>query len=693
MSAGSLGNAEVIGGGVVTISGDLSGLRGAEAEARAITNRINSMFAKVQIGNSAGAGGMGGMAMPGYAGHPLGGMARNYGGGWNFGGSFRGNAIPAMGGMNAAAGGGQQIVSSNNQLVNAINQLTQSIRSGSDGGSGGGSGGGGGGRSGSGGGLGLKNLFSARGLSAGLGLSMTGIFAAIEALKVGGEFAVASNIEAHPERLLRSMNEGAQHSAYADSYLRGQAQASASNEGSQTRLQAVESIPLAGTLVKFVDDLNGVSIELKEQAKVIQDNIAAHQRSTAELDKRVIQAATESGDPREAARARASQEIERLTIEARAHPDDPAAQEALRAAQRHYTDIDRPIASAQFGSQAAGVGNYNAQRFNESRAVITSAEADASAKGREDTMSTLAKQHQASLYQFAGQEAARSQKYNEDTSTPLYQTSPAERHRVTEEYRSDRDKAKSERFAEEIRYKASQEAEQYRVAKQAVPMADTQAQAARLRSQRRYFEADQLVIAQQQRQKLDITPNSAEANALGRQYQAQNAEARIKEGFRRQDILTGAEESLTSDKYLMKNMGLSSQAVYNTSDAMRKIRDAEPFARGAIRAAELSKLKRQQYEMNPIQGGDFGIQATAAQVVGDPYDLSGRAADMAEANKRYGKAKHQIEGGGKEGDSNAGAAGQMGSILSSLIPSGWAMVISSYLKTIADNSNNGATAG
>lgn len=128
------------------------------------------------------------------------------------------------------------------------------------------------------GGLSNKNLLSLRGLeNSGLVGTATGAYAIIEALNLSADFAEASTIRNHPERITRQYDRiGSAYNAFGDPAMAGNARAQADIAATQKSLGAVESIPIVGAFVRIYDALGNISASLEADAAALKRAAEIH---------------------------------------------------------------------------------------------------------------------------------------------------------------------------------------------------------------------------------------------------------------------------------------------------------------------------------------------------------------------------------------------------------------------------------
>lgn len=812
-AGGGLANARVIGGAVVEIKGDLSGLRAAESEARAIATRIGSMVAALPAGMSgtavAGPGG-GVAAMPSGTGMGAAGSAQAAAAMNSFVAkqAYVGQATGFVGGGSAAAVPNAAVAAGPNMAAATMNNFvaSQFARAASPGASvagwpsgtaawgspvsaapaattgttyavrqvngwGVGTGqqgfgvssyaaaassrtsgagmaidpewdkyhkiqslskttheaklqdmriarerteeddeeegpagtrtGGKGGGKGSGGrgavDLSRKNLLSARGISAGLGMSMTGVFAALAAVHVATGFADAADTESHPERILRAINEGSAHDANSDKYLKEQAGASASNQGSQMRLQAVEAVPIIGSLVALADAASGASAAMREQGKVIEANIVAHQKALTVIDQQNVRAAELSGDPETVVRTQLRQQEAELVNAANAHPEDRAARDALYVFRQNAADT---IARAHEKSEATlPVLDMRAKEmYDRGAGRAASADSRLAAANVESPDTVRGFDRTAMEMKQRAERGALARTYEEDQAG----ADPWTKYKLQRQYRQDVRKMDQDHAAEQQEFLARGIVEQRTIAND-TRLAVASGQSATLRMGKEYYAADKRDRDAAFANSISAVADPNQRAIMGSAHEAQEKQLRAVESERRRDTLGGYELSTTIDRYAIQNKTQEAKATQDVYRIQQDIAKAQPYAKAAAYRAGIAAIERSSYELNPLQGGDFAVDASPQQIVNDPYDLSGRARDtqrgqaLLKDTERKAKAGQAAWGNplfdpvkgmmGKDGkwSNNAVGNGDGTTPVADAAPAGWHADVLTKLDNIANS--------
>lgn len=188
------------------------------------------------------------------------------------------------------------------------------------------------------------NLLSTYGLGNQFG-SVTGAFGAFAAMRVASSAFDAANIGAHPERVTRQFQTFDQaFDIRNDATIGAQSSAIANIQAGSAFIKGLESIPVAGALVKLADTAFGLSRSLEDQEAASRRAIEGHIKVLAATDAYRVEQAQFSGNIAAAATEASRQRLAPFERFAADHPQDiDAYAYVLRARTFEAQKVQREI--------------------------------------------------------------------------------------------------------------------------------------------------------------------------------------------------------------------------------------------------------------------------------------------------------------------------------------------------------------
>lgn len=667
----ALSGSTVVGGAVVMIGGDLTDLIAAEQQAKAITVRIGQMKAAAGIGGGT-VGGIGGGMGPGAQWMTGGIMPSGTGAVALGGGMGTATAGPGMSAMDAAfrrlAASGTAASAAIDRMALAADNAANSLAGvmGAGGGTGtsgsGGSGGSGTGRAG--GTRRTPNLFSVRGLASKLGIGITGVFAALEGIKIASAYAHVADTEAHPERTRDAMSMGSKYGIEGNSVLSGVASQTDALSNQKATREVFESIPLVGTLVKFTHALDGSTQAIEENAKRLQRVAQLNEKSIAMIDAGAVAHAEEHGKEG----AGKLQSLEQEWRAANAH-----VRESVKTGDQDQIDeavAARKITQDNIRDQVAKIKAQRLAREGDGTAENPGTESILADATRHRIWSTEEQSKiahlkaigsdPAQIYEAHKRQILDSQQAAREESGAAYDTQYAgattlEKHNLQMKHRREIRATQAKNDAE-LSELDDRRLEEKQTADRESSIAAAGAGAARLRQGGRQYAAEELTRRAHYEADLEKTTDPGLRKAKGDEFYAGVAERKQIEGRRKHDVMEKYQMDLNELAYTTGINAHTGEAVWGHQhgiDAMHlysgiqhDIRDARAGDEQTMaRKAGVAKLDQAIYKLNAVGGGAFGITTKRNMIVGDPLDLSGEARDRAAAEKQLQDDKKKVQAG------------------------------------------------